>query len=197
MGMGDAGRNVKNVREAVDCLVDPLRFSFAQGKVTVSSVGPSPEVFEDLAKMPASIAWSLHSSNDTIRKFLVPSTRHTTTALRDALVSSIQRHRPINKRSLMIALTLIDGVNDREEDAVSLAEFVKPMLEFIPKIAIDLIPYNDVKLRNFVRPTQERVNLFQEMVKQQGLFCSVRVTRGEEEFAACGMLATSKRPKKL
>jgi 23S rRNA (adenine2503-C2)-methyltransferase len=55
--MGDAGRNIKGVRDAVHTLVDRNRFSMAQSKITVSTVGPSPEAFHELSALPASIAW--------------------------------------------------------------------------------------------------------------------------------------------
>lgn len=196
MGMGDAGRNIVNVKQAVECLVDGSRFSFGQSKVTVSTVGPSPEVFDVLATLPASIAWSLHSPNDEIRKQLVPSTKHTTLQLRDALLTALQTHRVLKKRTIMIAFTLIEGINDRDEDAIAIADFVRPMFEIAPKIAIDLIPYNDIHTHNFRRPSRERINEFQHILIQRGFFCSVRVTRGDDESAACGMLATKKRPTK-
>ena len=76
--MGDAGRNMKEVGIAVAALADRDRMSMAQSKLTISTVGPSPEAFMTLAAMPGSLAWSLHAADDVIRRKLVPSTRHTT-----------------------------------------------------------------------------------------------------------------------
>ena len=90
----------------------------------------------------------------------------------------------------MIAVTLIDGVNDRIEDAQALADFVRPMFDVAPKIALDLIPYNDIGVSGIGRPSRERVNEFQAHLTRQGFFCSVRVTRGDEEDSACGQLTT-------
>lgn len=195
MGMGDAGRNIIEVNEAVQCLTDRDRLSFAQSKVTISTVGPSPEVFFELAKMPATLAWSLHSPDDIIRRKLVPSTRHSTIALRDGLLQALQTRPSMRTRTIMIALTLIDGINDSEEDARKLADFVLPMLSIAPKIALDLIPYNDNDLHGFKRPSNDSIHAFQEVLRKRGLFCTVRITRGDEESSACGMLAT-KRPSK-
>jgi adenine C2-methylase RlmN of 23S rRNA A2503 and tRNA A37 len=49
----------------------------------------------------------------------------------------------------MIAITLIEGVNDSEAHALRLADFVRPMLNVSPKIALDLIPYNDINTMGF------------------------------------------------
>ena len=58
---------------------------------------------------------------------------------------------------------------------------------------VDLIPYNDVSVPEFRRPSDERVRAYQETLLRRGVFCSVRVTRGDDEFAACGMLATKRK----
>lgn len=196
MGMGDAGRNLDAVAQAVDCLTDPLRLGFAQSKVTVSTVGPSPEVFKTIATMPAAIAWSLHSPDDVIRRRLVPSTRHTTIELRDGLIAGLLTRTMVKKRTMMVAITLIEGVNDREEDADKVGVFLRPLIDAAKKVMVDLIPYNDINVHGFKRPSRERVNAFQRiLVDRYSIFTSVRVTRGDEEYSACGMLAT-KRGKK-
>jgi 23S rRNA (adenine2503-C2)-methyltransferase len=190
MGMGDAGRNLDQVSAAVEALADGDRLSFAQAKITVSTVGPSPEVFQQIAPLPCSIAWSLHAADDSIRRKLVPSSKYSISELRSGLIQALLSRPSIRTRTIMIALTLIEGVNDRLEDAEKLADFLQPILAIAPKIAIDLIPYNDIHIRDFTRPSRESVNTFQSILRKKGLFCTVRVTRGDSESAACGMLAT-------
>jgi 23S rRNA (adenine2503-C2)-methyltransferase len=190
--MGDSGRNMDAVGEAVAALTCRNKFSMASSKITISTVGPSPESFATLSAMPGTLAWSLHSADDKIRKKLVPSTRHTTVQLRDGLVKALKSRKAIRTRTIMIALTLIDGINDTEEDAMKLTDFIKPMLGDVPKIAIDLIPYNDISVPEFKKPSREKVNAFQRVVREAGYFCTVRVTRGEDESSACGMLATKR-----
>ena len=46
MGMGDAGMNVGGVSEAALALSDPTRMGLSASKVTISTVRPSPEVFQ-------------------------------------------------------------------------------------------------------------------------------------------------------
>jgi 23S rRNA (adenine2503-C2)-methyltransferase len=133
----------------VAALADRDRFAMAAAKITISTVGPSPETFHRLARMPGTLAWSLHSPDDEIRRRLVPSTRHTAVELRDGLVDALKTRAAMRTRTIMVALTLIDGINDSPDDAHKLAEFLRPMLDEVPKIAIDLIPYNDIEVRTF------------------------------------------------
>lgn len=192
MGMGDAGRNVPAVSAAVRAMTDRQRFAMAESKITVSTVGPAPAVFQQLAQLPALIAWSLHSPDDAVRKALVPSTQHSTLQLRDGFIQALQSRPNERKRTAMIAITLIAGINDSPADAQMVADFCRPMLEVIPKLALDLIPYNDINVSGFQRPSRERVIAFQRHLREQGFFCSVRLTRGDDESAACGMLATQR-----
>ena len=65
----------------------------------------------------------------------------------------------------------IIGVNDTIEDAEKLIHFIQPMYTIAPNIMIDLIPYNDINIPYFTRPSRERVNIFQHQLRKQGIFC--------------------------
>jgi 23S rRNA (adenine2503-C2)-methyltransferase len=191
MGMGDSGRNPEAVGEAVDVLADSNRMRMSPGKLTISTVGPSPEIFGRIAKMPGTMAWSLHSPNDEIRRKLVPSTRHTVVELRDGLIKALQERDFLKVRPVKIAVTLIDGVNDRLQDAHDLADFLQPLLK-VHKVAVEIIPYNDINVPGFSRPPQTSVKVFFDTLRQRGVYCTCRSTRGDDEYAACGMLATKR-----
>ena len=193
MGMGDAGRNIHNVGNAVRALVDHDRLMMGASKCTVSTVGPSPEAFMELAQYPGTLAWSLHSADDSIRRALVPSTKHTVVELRDGLIRALASRPTVKTRTIMIAVTLIAGVNDSAEDAMKVAELVRPVLSAAPRIALDLIPYNDINAMDFKRPAHSVVCDFQKVLQKEGYFVAVRLPRGDSESSACGMLTTKKK----
>jgi 23S rRNA (adenine2503-C2)-methyltransferase len=197
MGIGDAGRNLIAVGDALRTITDTQKLRFPTTRVTLSTVGPSPEIFSEISKLPCDIAWSLHSADDTIRKKLVPSTKHSTIALRDGLIEGLKLRSTIRARALMIALTLLEGINDRESDAELLIDFVKPILDITPTIKINLLPYNDINVPGLFKPSYEKICQFQRIIHGKGLFCCVRATRGEYDYSACGMLATKSRRKDL
>ena len=93
----------------------------------------------------------------------------------------------------MVACTLIDGVNCDPGDARALAEFIRPIQKVAPKVALDLIPYNDINVKGlgYMPPSAEKIRAFTDTLREEGLFCAVRMPRGREDFSACGMLATS------
>mmetsp|Transcript_37410 Transcript_37410/g.119998 ORF Transcript_37410/g.119998 Transcript_37410/m.119998 type:complete len:382 (+) Transcript_37410:509-1654(+) len=194
-GMGDAGVNAENAAKAAEILTDDFRFGLAKAKVTASTVGPGPEAFRVLAKAPCALAWSVHSANDHLRRQLVPThSRYSVKELRQFLIDALSLRPAKRTRTLMIAATLIAGVNDRDEDAAELAAFVGPLVDVAGKVNIDLIPVNAVDhAPHFRRPSEARVRRFLQVLRQvePRIYVAVRTTRGDDENAACGQLLIS------
>ena len=67
------------------------------------------------------------------------------------------------------------------------------------KVVVNLIPYNAIDHPTYKTPSMESVLRFQKIITDHeggGVLCYIRTTRGDEESAACGQLATSKKKKK-
>eukprot|EP00569_Conticribra_weissflogii_P002858 CAMPEP_0171344900 /NCGR_PEP_ID=MMETSP0878-20121228/20421_1 /TAXON_ID=67004 /ORGANISM="Thalassiosira weissflogii, Strain CCMP1336" /LENGTH=521 /DNA_ID=CAMNT_0011848193 /DNA_START=152 /DNA_END=1717 /DNA_ORIENTATION=- len=200
MGMGEAADNAEAVLLATNTLVDRRMFGLAQSKVTISTVAPDPEAFATLGQAPAVLAWSVHAVDDSLRKQLVPTTKYSMEELRNGLVKALSS-RSNKLRRTMLEIALMEGVNDSKRDAELLAEFAQSIMNDVPgsKIVVNLIPFNDIGHPTYRTPSIERVLEFQKLVVEhgsangRGVLCYVRTTRGDEESAACGQLATKKK----
>mmetsp|Transcript_28272 Transcript_28272/g.84651 ORF Transcript_28272/g.84651 Transcript_28272/m.84651 type:complete len:395 (+) Transcript_28272:237-1421(+) len=195
MGMGDAGRNAANVKRAAAALIDGEKFRMARSKITISTVGPSPDCFRELSDADGMLAWSVHSADDALRKKLVPSSKHTVAELREGLLDALAP-RPARQRTLMLAATLIQGVNDTPEDARTLAAFVSPIVDVAQKVNVDLIPVNPTShAPDFRRPSDAALDAFVAAVKEvePRVHVALRVQRGDDEAAACGQLLINRR----
>ena len=197
MGMGEASDNAQSVIKSARVLTNQEQFGMAQRKVTISTVGPSPEAFEILGEAPAAMAWSVHASSDQLRKELVPTTKYTMEELKQGYLNALLK-RPVKLRATMLEIALIHNVNDSIEDADHLANFVLSMIDDVPGIKpmVNLIPFNDIGFPKYQKPTQANMMAFQERLTSKGIKCFVRTTRGDEESAACGQLATKKKKQK-
>jgi 23S rRNA (adenine2503-C2)-methyltransferase len=197
MGMGEPADNAKEVVQAAKGLVDPNMFALANKRVTISTVAPDPECFSELAEAPVVLAWSVHATRQEIRNALVPTTKYTMKELRAGLLKALEgRSRKLS--STMLEITLLSGVNDSYEDAMDLIEFCKPIEETASKLVVNLIPWNNIWAPSgaaslFEQPTPEQVTAFQKLLTDNGIRCYIRTTRGDDESAACGQLATKKR----
>merc|ERR1719313_3195370 len=151
------------------------------------------------AALPCKLAWSVHAVDDDLRKALVPTTAHPMGELRDSFLETLSRKPGGDKtRALLVELALIGGVNDGPEHAEQLAAFLEPFGR--TDVLVNLIPYNDNGLglpggALFAPPEMESVYAFQRRLWREGILCTVRVTRGDDDKAACGMLATDAAPR--
>jgi len=196
MGMGEPADNPQAVVRAANLLTDAHGFQMAKTRVTISTVGPSPDSFVTLGKAPVALAWSVHASEDSLRKQLVPTTKYSMVELRQGFIEAML-NRPKKLRTTMLEVALIDNVNDDAKDAEHLANFALEMVDQVPgmKLMVNLIPFNDIGHPTYRKPSMERVLNFQNVLTEKGIFCFVRTTRGDDESAACGQLATKKQKK--
>jgi len=202
MGMGEPTDNIQSVTSAVNLMVENNCFNIPPSKITVSTIAPNPDVFEKLPNVP--LAWSVHAVRDSLRKQLVPTTKYSMNELRQGIVNTMKT-RPKKLRTVMLEVTLIQNVNDSEQEALELTSFSLELVKLVGdmKLIINLIPYNDIGNNKFKKPSINRIMSFQrvivsELQKKGGntqIKTYVRRTRGDDESAACGQLATNSRNK--
>jgi 23S rRNA (adenine2503-C2)-methyltransferase len=196
MGMGDAADNIASVQKSVKVMTDRACFALAASKITISTVGPSPDVFEKLAEADAVLAWSIHAVRDDLRKKLVPTTKYTMEELKDGVVRALV-HRSKRLRTLMLEVALMDGLNDGVQEAEEMGDFCLDLMSKVDgmKLMVNLIPFNDIGYEQYRKPSEANVAAFQKTLVGKGVKTYVRTTRGDDESAACGQLATKKRRK--
>ena len=193
MGMGESADNWESVAAATKILTTRQLYQLAASKVTVSTVGPTPDAFRLFSKAPCVLAWSVHAANNELRKKLVPTTKFSMEELRQGLIDALL-DRPPNFRTTMLEVALMAGVNDSENEADELAEFSRVIVDSVPglKLIVNLIPFNDIGNGHYRKPPVETVVKFQRRLWSRGIYAHVRTTRGDDESAACGQLATKK-----
>jgi 23S rRNA (adenine2503-C2)-methyltransferase len=207
MGMGEPTDNAQAVQKAISILTTRALFQLSATKVTLSTVAPTPDVFEAFSQTPCVLAWSVHAARDVVRRRLVPTTRYTMNELCDGLIKAL-KERPVKLRTTMWEVVLIDSVNDSMDDADALADLANKLTGSVPgcKLMINLIPYNDIGHASdamqkdivyshvsdtYRRPSPESVRTFQNRLWSHGIYAHVRSTRGDDETAACGQLVTA------
>ena len=61
------------------------------------------------------------------------------------------------------------------------------------KLVINFITFNDTGHSSYARPLRESFLVFQRLLIVNGVMTFIRKTRGDDESAACGQLATKKK----
>ncbi|MGH7322675.1 MAG: 23S rRNA (adenine(2503)-C(2))-methyltransferase RlmN [Candidatus Rokuibacteriota bacterium] len=186
MGMGEPLANYAATVKALRVLVSPDGFGFSPRRVTVSTVGLVQGI-ERLARenLRVNLAISLHAATDEVRSRLMPVNRGW--GLDDLLAACRRFPLPVRQR-ITFEYVLLDGVNDRLEDARRLARRLHGL-----RAKVNLIPFNAWAGTGFRRPPLERIAAFQRALLSAGVTATIRWSKGEDVGAACGQLQTTER----
>ncbi len=192
MGMGEPLANYRRVVDAVHRLCDapPAGLGLSQRSVTVSTVGLVPAIHRLADEgLQVTLAVSLHTPDDELRDSLVPVNQRWPVA---EVFAAARRYADVTGRRVSIEYALIRDVNDQPWRADLLAKLAHKHLGRL--VHVNLIPLNPTpgsKWDASPAPVQAE---FVRRVRDGGVACTVRDTRGREIAAACGQLAATARP---
>jgi 23S rRNA (adenine2503-C2)-methyltransferase len=183
MGMGEPLMNVDAVLEACERLPE---VGIATSNTAISTVGWLPGIERMTRQGPAvRLALSVHAADEALRSELMPvNDRY---PLRDVLAACVRWHER-RRRQVFVEYLMLDGVNDRYEQAVALAALLQPRHAF----KVNLIPYNPTDA-GFQGSSRDAIGAFRAALEQRGVRTTVRLTRGRDIDAACGQLAARDR----
>ena len=184
MGSGEPLDNYDNVVKFLRLINDPKGQNMGQRHITLSTCGLVDKIY-DLAEedLQITLAVSLHAPNDDIRTQTMPIAK---VYSMEKLLQACRNYADKTKRRITFEYALIHGVNDGDEHAWELVKKLRDML-----CHVNLIPVNDVKERNYVKSTAERVKRFAGILNENGVETTVRRKLGSDIDAACGQLRRS------
>jgi len=178
MGMGEPMLNLDSVLEAARALPD---VGITWRRTTISTVGWLPGLtrFVDEVEEPIRLALSLHAATDELRSELMPVNERY--PLADVL-AECERYFKLRRRKVFVEYVMLRGVNDRVEQARSLADLLDPKV-----FKVNLIPYNPTGM--YDGSSRKAIDAFKHVLDRARLPATVRLTRGRDIAAACGQLA--------
>ncbi|OAV27399.1 Ribosomal RNA large subunit methyltransferase N [Moraxella catarrhalis] len=184
MGMGEPLLNYNPVVAAMSLMLDDHAFGLSKRRVTLSTSGVVPKMY-DLAKdIDVALAISLHAPNDELRNELVPiNKKYPLKDLIKAAKSYVYDENPRHKKHITIEYVMLAGVNDSDEHAHQLVDLLKDLPS-----KINLIPFNPFPHAPYGRSSNNRIHAFSHILNQAGFVCTIRQTRGDDIDAACGQL---------
>ena len=179
MGMGEPLMNLDAVLAACERLPE---LGVATSNTAISTVGWVPGIERMARETPAvRLALSLHAADEALRSEIMPvNDRY---PLKDVLAACLDWHER-RRGEVFVEYLMLDGVNDRYEQAAALADMLQPRRAF----KVNLIPYNPTD-SGFRGSSREAIAAFRAVLEARGLRATVRLTRGRDIDAACGQLA--------
>lgn len=182
MGMGEPLLNFDATMKSISILKDDLGFGLSRRRVTISTAGVVPAIYDLCGKTNVALAVSLHAPNNDVRSELVPLNRkYPIESLLAACREYLESQRV--KAIITFEYTLIKGVNDSTELGIELANLLKDF-----RCKVNLIPFNPFPGTSYQRPSNNAVFRFQKTLMDRGVMAMQRTTRGSDIAAACGQL---------
>ncbi len=181
MGMGEPFMKFDVTWQAIESLTDPERFGLGARRITVSTSGEIPGI-EQMAreKLQINLAVSLHAPDDDLRDMLVPLNRKY--PLKE-LMRAVRGYIEKTRRRVTFEYALMDGVNDRPDQARALAQMLTGLL-----CHVNLIPLNPTATNDYRRSPYVRVKQFERILLDARIPTTLRVEKGIEIAAGCGQL---------
>ena len=189
MWMGEPMLNYDNVAESIRVATTQKKLDLSNRRVTVSTCGIIPGIEKFTTDFPqTSLAVSLHSPNDEVRKSIMPVDH--TYPLHD-LMASLDRYTKATNKRIFYEYIMINGVNDHPKLADELGQLLQWKLAHV-----NFIPYNAWEWTNsdwFTTTPKIIIDKFQKvLLDKYNVVSTVRMTMWDDIDAACWQLANKK-----
>ncbi len=185
MGQGEPMDNLDNVLRATELLTADYAYAWSPKRITVSSVGIRGKLKRFLDESDCHVAISLHSPLHDQRAELMPS--ETTMPIED-IVELLRNYDFAHQRRLSFEYIVFGEVNDSMAHAQKIVKLLCGLDCRINLIRFHPIP--DVPLQG---ADDRKMEAFRDYLTAHGIFTTIRASRGQDIYAACGLLSTSKK----
>jgi 23S rRNA (adenine2503-C2)-methyltransferase len=180
MGMGEPLHNLDNVIKALEILYLDNGCGYGARRVTLSTSGLVPQMFELAKRIKVGLAVSLNATTDELRDQLMPINKKYPLA---ELMKAC-REIPLEPRQrITFEYILIGGVNDTRTDAKRLVKLLHGL-----RGKVNLISFNEHPESEFKRPTASAMDEFQRYLLDRDIVAIKRASKGQDISAACGQL---------
>ena len=182
MGMGEPLLNYSNVLKSIDRITSEDGLNMASKRITVSTAGIAKmikKLGDDNVKF--NLALSLHAANDEKRNEIMPINEQNSLK---SLAEALKYFYFKTKNPVTYEYIVFNNFNDGIEDAKELAKFCK----HIP-CKVNIIEYNPISFADFTNAEEDKIEIFADYLKRQGITTNIRRSRGKDIDAACGQLA--------
>lgn len=182
MGMGEPFDNLDNVLRSIEILTADYGMAWSPRRITVSTIGLIPAMKTFLEKSEAHLAISLHSPFEEERKKIMPIENVYNLP---KLLEEVSNFEFGGQRRVSFEYIMFKDFNDGKAQVDQLAKILNGI-----KCRINLIRFHPIPGTPLLGSDNETILKFQADLKRKGIMTTIRASRGEDIFAACGLLST-------
>lgn len=185
MGMGEPLDNLDEVLKTLEVLTASYGYGWSPKRITLSSIGLRKGLQRFIEESECHLAISLHSAFPSQRFELMPAERAFSVT---EIVDLLKNYDFSKQRRLSFEYIVFKGVNDSLIYAKELVKLLRGL-----DCRMNLIRFHAIPGVELEGAELETMVTFRDYLTSHGLFSTIRSSRGEDIFAACGMLSTAKK----
>lgn len=184
MGQGEPLDNFDNVLKSTEILTADYGWAWSPRRITVSTVGLKTQMKRLLDESECHVAVSLHTPIHEQRQQLMPAEKQY--AIAD-IIELLKQYDWSHQRRVTFEYTMFGGINDSPLHARELVKLLRGLYCRVNLIRWHRVP--DVELNEVKAETMEH---FCNYLNNHGITSTIRASRGQDIWAACGLLSTKK-----
>ena len=185
MGQGEPMDNLDNVLRATEILTADYGWAWSPKRITVSSVGVKGKLKRFIEESLCHVAISLHAPSHDLRAGLMPAERGM--GIKE-VVELLRGYDFSHQRRLSFEYIVFDGVNDTPAHAREIVALLKGL-----DCRVNLIRFHQIPGVPLHGADERKMEQLRDYLTAHGIFTTIRASRGEDIYAACGLLSTSRR----
>jgi 23S rRNA (adenine2503-C2)-methyltransferase len=185
MGQGEPMDNLDAVLRATEILTADYGYAWSPRRITVSSVGIKNKLKRFLDESECHVAISMHSPLPEQRQTLMPAERQMSIT---EVVSLLRQYDFTHQRRCSFEYICFEGLNDTTMHAREIVKLLQGL-----ECRVNLIRFHQIPEADLPSSDEKRMEALRDYLTAHGVFTTIRASRGQDIFAACGLLSTDKK----
>ena len=184
MGQGEPMDNLDAVLRATEILTADDGYAWSPKRITVSSVGVKNKLKRFLDESQCHVAISMHSPLHEQRRELMPAEGQMPI---EEVVALLRQYDFTHQRRCSFEYICFGGLNDTMVHAREIVRLTEGL-----ECRVNLIRFHPIPGVDLPAADEQRMERLRDYLTAHGVFTTIRASRGQDIFAACGLLSTKK-----
>ena len=185
MGQGEPMDNLDAVLRATEILTAEEGYAWSPRRITVSSVGIRNKLRRFLNESECHVAISMHAPLPEQRQMLMPAEKQMGI---EEIVGLLRQYDFSHQRRCSFEYICFGGLNDTPMHAREIVKLLQGL-----DCRVNLIRFHEIPDVDLPGSDEKRMESLRDYLTAHGVFTTIRASRGQDIFAACGLLSTDKK----
>jgi len=184
MGQGEPMDNLDAVLRVTEIMTADWGWQWSPKRITVSSVGVKGKLKRFIDESPCHVAISMHSPLHEQRLQLMPAEKAMPL---EETIALLKQYDFTHQRRCSFEYICFGGLNDSPLYGREIVRLLEGL-----ECRVNLIRFHEIPGVNLPASDEKRMEALRDYLTAHGITTTIRASRGQDIFAACGLLSTAR-----